>query len=478
MIAFLFDYASPSALRSSRDRDHLDLAADGAAGVRFYGRVRDQVFLLRTVLRALGEAIWSDDTWMSREWFSILDPIVTVHPDFVFLEAFSQDQSAYVLVELSRDLFETEGEVRCGTANVDFSSWLWSALGEMRSSRETWLRLDSAGLSVDTAGAGGRFERTVELPEEWLRGFLQLQAAMALPGTRLRPRPVDLLSALRFLRYSKARMSPRALRYEFEPGQEVRLVLEPWEEVFPLRGTEHSFERDKKVRLWGRRRLRLLEPLLPFAEGLEVYLKGRAMPSFYSVEFPGMRFLLGLSGWTGSRWNQTGLELLAPEQAAEGRDEALAELRTKYRLKAEGRLAFDLCRQGLAFYDLRQRELRHRELFKKPVDLERIHPPDPRAQAAREHLAAGRVELRSTHVRETRKVKKLWTPRGKEEHEIVLRDHCLEGSVADQPEVEVVVGQNESIIFGRCGCTLFREHLLSRGPCEHMLALRAAASAQ
>ena len=74
------------------------------------------------------------------------------------------------------------------------------------------------------------------MPESWVRGFLQVQAAMGMPGIRLDVQPIDLLAAVRYLRYTKARMSPRALRYEFEPGQDARLVLEPWEHVVPLAG--------------------------------------------------------------------------------------------------------------------------------------------------------------------------------------------------------------------------------------------------
>ena len=52
--------------------------------------------------------------------------------------------------------------------------------------------------------------------------------------------------------------------------------------------------------MWGRKRLSLLEPLLPFAERVDVYLKGRALPTFYAVKLPGVTFVLGLSGWTGA----------------------------------------------------------------------------------------------------------------------------------------------------------------------------------
>src|SRR5262249_60792568 len=113
-------------------------------------------------------------------------------------------------VVVDPQLLEAQGEVRCGTTNVDFTSWLWAALGEMRSSRTTWLRIGASGFAVDTDWGGGRSERKVDLPESWVRGFLQLQAAMAMPGTRLTARPVDLLAAVRFLRHTKAKLSPRA----------------------------------------------------------------------------------------------------------------------------------------------------------------------------------------------------------------------------------------------------------------------------
>jgi hypothetical protein len=115
-------------------------------------------------------------------------------------------------------MFSTDGLVSRGTTNIDFTAWLWGALNELRSSRETWLRIGAEGFEVKTQGAGGRFEQKVELPDHWGRGFLQVTGAMAMPGTRVTVRPADLLAAIRFLRYTKAKLSPRALRYEFTPG--------------------------------------------------------------------------------------------------------------------------------------------------------------------------------------------------------------------------------------------------------------------
>lgn len=483
-------YATPSAYESQKERGLLGLAADAHRAVRFQGKVKSQhTFLLRTVLRAFGELLWSIDSWRGSGYGQLLDPVITVHPDKLVLEAFSRDQSVYGLVTLDTDLFEIEGEPLYGTSNINFTAWLWAALAEMRSSRTTWLHLDSGGLELATVGTGGRFEKVVEVPDSWLRGFLQLQHAMTMPGTRLQARPVDLLAAIRFLRYSKARTAPRALRYELEPGQDARIVLEPWEEVFPLRGTTHDAEKERTVRTWGRQRLKLLEPVLPFADSVEIWLKGRALPSFYQVNLSGASFFIGLSGGA-ERWTSddgpgydllevglpledalraAGLEVLkerrqlSPSQLAEG-------------LGVEKRVAqallSSLCREGQALYQLDARAYRYRPLFDKPIELDKVFPPNPRLEKARVLFQAGQVQLASCLPRETRKVKRLAGTEGL--REVILRDWCLSGSVADQKEVEVTLNDTDRIIFARCGCPHFQEHLLARGPCEHMLALRLA----
>lgn len=494
MMPLLLDYASPSAYLADRTAATLGLSANGRRPVRFHGRVTHGVLQLRLALQALGDVIWSDDTWLSIGAYSAsMDPVITVHPDRVWMEAFSQDQSAYAAVVCSRTMFETEGTVTTGTTNVDFTAWLWAALAQMRSSRQTWLRVDVQGLEVSTVGAGGRFEQKVDLPEPWVRGFLQVQSAMAMPGTRLRIRPVDLLAAIRFLKVTKARLSPRALRYEFEPGQDARLVLEPWEQVIPLVGAEHSYAEPRVVRTWGRRRLRLLETLLPYADGVDVYLKGRAMPSFYAVHLGEVTFVLGLSGWSENGFrNAAGLDLLASQQKT---DPALVEktqglLAEKYTLKVDqlaAALAVDMAtaaallhqcvRSAQAMYDVEARAWRHRPLFEEPIDVDRFYPVDERVEAAERLLQANLVTTQSCTPRQTLKVRRLPTPDGHVHRTVIHWDWQVNGAAAEE-QVELVVTQEDRIIFGVCTCAFFKEHILARGPCSHMLALFMATADQ
>lgn len=491
MIPLNFTYATPSTFESNRTRALFDLAVDLARPVRFHAKVVKDVLPLRFALQALGQLIWHSDEW-STDFFT-LDPVITVHPDRVFFEAFSADQSSYGLVIADRALFAPEGDVTHGTTNVDFTAWLWAALAELRTTRETAFRVGPEGFEVMTAGAGGRFEQKVDVPESWVRGFLQLQGAMALPGTRLSLRPVDLLAAVRTLQHLKAKVSPRALRYELEPGQDAALMLEPWEKRIPLVGAKHSYAERRVIRTWGRRRLRLLEPLLPWAERVDVYLKGRALPSFYVVTLPGVRFVLGLSGWSQHRWTESGsFDLLVAPSSDEGLEaRVLAWLQRRLHATADEVAAgvkapvpavvkalSALCAQGRCLYDVEARDWRHRELFPTPIERSRLYPPDPRREEASGYVARGEVALSSTSVRETVKQKRFKTPDGELFREVVYRDWVVLGRVGPQPEVELVLDDEDRLIFGRCKCDFFDEHLMNKGPCAHLLALLQVAQPQ
>ena len=487
------DYATPSVLESERERALLAMSTNARRRVHFHGRVMRNVPLLRFTLRVLGEAIWSNDVWASQGEFMswILDPVITVHPDRLFFEAFSQDQSVYAMVVLNPEMFAPDGEVATGTTNVDFSAWLWGALNELRSSRETWLRIGAEGFEVKTLGAGGRFEQKVDLPDTWVRGFLQVTGAMAVPGTRLTVRPADLLAAIRFLRYTKAKLSPRAVRYEFTPGEEARMVLEPWEHVVRLRGAEHNYTEARVIRTWGRRRLNLIEPLLPFANSVDIYLKGRGLPSFYAVKLPDMTFVLGLSGWTGQSWTESGSFDLLGDSAqvnAETLAWVLRELTQKFQaspqqlatglnqpLEVIWRACERLCRQGRAIFDVEARAFRHRELFEQPIDEAKFFPPDERLERANGLLSTNTVANVRCEPQETRKTRKLKSPEGPLTREIVYRDWRVAGNIGSD-KTEIVVGDTGRIIFGTCTCAFFQEHLLGKGPCEHMIALFKASA--
>jgi hypothetical protein len=120
------------------------------------------------------------------------------------------------------------------------------------------------------------------------------------------------------------------------------------------------------------------------------------------------------------------------------------------------------------------RHFRHRELFETPIDEGECFPPNRRRELADAMLAAGRVRVDACAIRETRNSKNLKTPEGKVLREVIYRDWTVTGSAGEHAEAEIVVNDNGRIIFGRCQCDFFKEHILARGPCEHMIALLLA----
>jgi hypothetical protein len=277
------------------------------------------------------------------------------------------------------------------------------------------------------------------------------------------------------------------------PGEDARMVLEPWEHVIPLRGASHIYTEPRVIRTWGRRRLRLLEPLLPFADSVEVHLRGRALPVFYVLHLGGVRVVLGLTGWSGRAWSGgPAFELLSggADAAPPRLDEAAARLAARFAASADeiaadlgaspadaGRWLQRLCRLGRAFYDVEERRFRHRELFAEPIDEERFFPADRRLEQARELLARGAVRVDSCTPVETRKLRRLPTPEGPVLREVVYRDWQVSGAAGRELQVELVLSEREQILFGRCGCEFFQDNLLNLGPCEHLLALLAGSAA-
>jgi hypothetical protein len=69
-------------------------------------------------------------------WF-VLDPVITVHPDEVFFECFSQDESTYGRLGASYEVFKNIGEFACGTTNIDYSADLYNEFQKIRRYKKT-----------------------------------------------------------------------------------------------------------------------------------------------------------------------------------------------------------------------------------------------------------------------------------------------------------------------------------------------------
>ena len=245
----------------------------------------------------------------------VLDPVITVHPDEVFFECFSQDESSYGRLSTSFEVFKNVGEFACGTTNIDYSASLYDEFQKIRSYKTTLFEVDPSGFEVQTTGEASYKEVKIDLPDSWVRGFLQVSSAMALPSHSFDLDPMDVYNICMILRRNKELKGPRSLRYHLKPGEPIRVTFDPWGTELNCPRSVYTGNQETEVRVWGRRRIHILERLIPVAQRFTVHLLGSGMPSFYVADLGNMSFTLGLSGWTTNDWSASGnFDLLAPAQ--------------------------------------------------------------------------------------------------------------------------------------------------------------------
>ncbi len=400
------------------------------------------------------------------------DPVITVAPDVLFFECFSADESSYGCLTVDREAFTAEQDVALGTTNVDYSWALYEHFQQLRTYRSTRFTIDPAGFEVQ-AGPDGNFyrEEKIDLPPSWLRGFMQLQAGMSLPMRRVPVSREGVYNVLAWLKRHRAAASPRAVRFELEPGKPVAIVLEPWERRIDLHDTPYPGPRAETVRVWGRDRLRVLARLLPLLDGADVYLLGTGLPSFWVVRLGDMRLVLGLSGWTVNDWTgSTALDQLAPP--GEPSDALLGDIAATFRDRPA--LTFEQIRQrtgaaapfvagglnrlalmGQVIHDLTAGLYRWRQIMPVAVSLEQIGPESPETLMARDLTAKRKVRLE----RDDRLANGL---------------RLLAGKVPDRP-VELLLDADGRMVRGKCTCSHHFKGGLRMGPCRHLQALRTAA---
>lgn len=408
-------------------------------------------------------------------WF-VLDPVITVHPDEVFFECFSQDESSYGRLSVGHDVFQQVGEMAHGTTNIDYSAALYGEFQKIRSYKTTELQVDPSGFEVETRDATAMDESykevKIDLPDSWVRGFLQVSSAMSLPMTSFDLHPMDIHNFCFILRRHKEIRGPRSIRYVLEPGEPVRAIFEPWGTEVVCRRSPYQSNEAQEIRVWGRRRLHQLERLIPVANKFTVHLLGTGMPSFYIADMGDMWFTLGLSGWTANDWSRAGnLDLMAPRADVDaGTAQTVFNSLCSERLATTDALAQKLgldramvlgalgtfTQAGRAIYDLNKGVFRMRELSQEPLPLGKLRFANEREQSANRFLDAGAVELGSATL----------------DGEGNL---SLEGQVREQRKtyaVSMTIDQDERLARAECSCRWHKENKLFKGPCEHILAIR------
>jgi len=410
----------------------------------------------------------------NRDMWLVLDPVITVHPDRVFFECFSRDESSYATLSCDREMFDHVGDVACGTTNIDYSEALYEEFQKIREYKTTRLAIDPGGFQVTTADDPAFIEEKIDVPDSWVRGFLQVSSAMNLPARRLDLHPMDVHNFCHVLRRRRERAGPRSIRFVLTPGEPVRAVFEPWNVEVVCRRSIYRGGSFEEIRIWGRRRLLLLERLIPLAQGFTVHLMGNGMPSFWIADLPGMRFTLGLSGWVANDWSRAGqFDLLAPRGDVD--DDSKARVWTALAARWSGtaaELAADTgldralveraltlyTQAGRVIYDLAHGVYRLRELARDPLPLDTLRFASPAEQEAAAIVALHALDEAPAEALPGGATRLTGTARsGDRRYRAML-----------------VLDADERIADGACECNQFTQHRLRQGPCPHMLALRLA----
>src|SRR5262245_4607912 len=445
---------------------------------------------MRMKRESAGMGMWAAQqayyAWLQRNEplaFVGLDPVVTAHPDQLLVQVFSKDEGTYARLGINWKAFALDGTPVYGTTNIDFSQTLYQAIQQLRSYRPTRLSLGKDASPVALAPGvpvpgGEKLDKSVNIPDSWLRGFLQVQSAATFPLDTFQLAPIDLYNVLRHLRLNGDRKGQRrGVRIELVPGEPARVVLEPWEIVVSSTAGMYRGKAAKVVRVWGRRRLMLLRRLLPFVESVEVHLMGSGLPSFWVFRAGEITLTLGLTGFTTSNWSQAlNFDLLLPRktQTTKPLEAVLDHLKkvwyasTQDLSKATGLKGATLlealqtgCQQGRLMYDLASNVFRLRPITDAPLDLERLEYRNQRERVAHDLLVRrGAVKIAT-------------------ENRIPGTGLELTGKVVveeDKREYRpmLLIADEGQVTKAECTCTFFRKQGLKAGPCTHLIALRLA----
>jgi hypothetical protein len=415
--------------------------------------------------------------------YLILDPVISVHPDAIVMEVFSKDEGCYASLSFDHSFFASEGQVQYGTTNIDFSPELAQGIEQVRSFRETQLLIGQQAVSLSSQTADALpdsevIEKRINVPQSWLRGFLQVQSSAQLTADVFHLKPLDLYNALRYLRlHADIKGKRRGLRIELVPKQAPRLVLEPHDTVIAGTAETYQGKAAKVIRLWGRRRLQLIKRFLPYTQSIEVRLLGNGMPSFWILRGEGMTLTVAITGFTASNWSQAlNFDLLLPRRA-----DSLDTLKTVTAhlqsvwvapladiAQATGldtgacRAALQqACQQGLVTFDAAHQVYRYRPLTEQALDMSKFQFRQPAEKLAYDLLSRPKaISPLTLNLLPHEGVEISATITVKEDKREYLS--------------QLKLNEEGQVSKASCSCHQIMQHGLSQGACSHLIALRLA----
>jgi hypothetical protein len=435
-----YQYQNPSALLKSASGDELFLSKYSEVQKKdapcfFWGRLEDP-FITARCLITLSNVVQSSFSLSPFEMAKLKDPIVTAGHEKIRFEGFSHCAGVYARVDVLPGGYDGEFPEN-GTTNVDFNQPMISSLSRVARNEKVMLSVGKKEVAL-SKGTEKITERKVPLPVKWIKGLTSVQLFLAEAEQVFSFNRVQALQLFQSIPAGKSKT-------------DYYLIV---------RGNKPMFSPVKAVNaicVGGVQRLKLIEPLLAYADELRVFPHPQMQSTTWQLYFGKIRFSLSLSrdSWRGFSGEGAALESLiedVPDTWIDAVDKysyanqvfnpVLLAAEEGLDLQRIDNITGRLSAMGLLGYDVDENHFFYRRL---PFKLSRILSLNPRMKDAERLLEENKVEI------------------------LFRNDKRVEAKVAGSGVYHTVILDGEQ---ERCTCTWFSRHQGERGLCKHVLAVK------
>lgn len=441
----VYNYQRPSSLIKKDASEELFLSKYSEiqkttdAPCFFWGDV-SQPFILARCLITLSNIVKSSFNLSPFQMALLKDPIVTAGNSRLRFEGFSHCAGVYARVDVLPDGLHGEF-LENGTTNVDFNQPMITALGSIRPNEKIMLSVGEKEVGLYKEGKE-IVERKVPLPVKWIKGLSTVQ--------------------IYFSQSEKLHTFNKIQTQQLFRGIPKGPVKSDYYLI--IRGNKPMFSPVKSadaVCIGGLNRLRLLEPLLPYIDQMQVFPHSDMQSTTWQLYMGNIRFSFSLSreSWRGFSGEGAVLDSLIDDISDEWIDAldkyayanqsfnpSAFALDENISLKTTDNLTGRLAAMGLLGYDLDDNGFFYRRL---PFKLNRIIGLNPRMKNAEKLITEGKVEILNKKTART--------------------EARVEGTGVHHT---VIIESDKE----RCTCEWFSKYQGERGPCKHVLAVKKLVS--
>lgn len=401
----------------------------------FWGDV-GQPFILARCLITLSNIVKSSFNLSPFQMALLKDPIVTAGNGRLRFEGFSHCAGVYARVDVLPDGLHGEF-LENGTTNVDFNQSMITALGSIRLNERIMLSVGEKELGLYKEEEKV-VERKVPLPVKWIKGLSTVQ--------------IYLSESEKLYCFNKIQTQQLFRGIPKGPIKSDYYLI--------IRGNRPMFSPVKSVDavcVGGLHRLRLLEPLLPYIDQMQVFPHAHMQSTTWQLRMGNLRFSFSVSreAWRGFSGEGAVLNSLIddiPDEWIDALDKyayanqsfnpSAFALNENISLEKTVNLTGKLAAMGLLGYDQDENGFFYRRL---PFKLSRVVGLNPRMKNAEKLIAEGKVEILNKNA--------------------VRTEARVEGTGVHH----TVIIENDK---ERCTCEWFSKYQGERGPCKHVLALK------